>query len=492
MSHGAHSIIDNIAYTPTSARYGRIFPAWLPRAKWEEDDLKMLGIRMTEIPTRKNEDNPGIPAAYTYFGQFIDHDLTLDLVSSFERDVDPPSLRNFRTAALELDSVYGGGPHGAAFLYEGGGSGRLRLGRVSGRLPGKDLPDPAFDLPRWPDHVPVVADGRNDENLFVNQLQVALIRFHNRIYDALERASHRAPFAEAQRQVRLHYQHVVLKDYLPLIVGQQLIDDIQQRSSRCLYDPENIAAEAFMPIEFAAAAFRFGHVMVRDQYQINHYSSSDAVIAEPSAPAFIPIMVENSPRPPFNGDRQQSRVSLIGGPVRQRDIVDWSFMLGDTGQKARSFRPLLCDPLRKLPAAVIRDNADIATLAIRNLLRGNTLRLVEGRAAARYLALLLNEREQGFVLAEEKLWPAGFEEFRGRGCPLWYYILREAEEHGEGLKLGPLGGWIVAETIIGVLQKDPESILTGNAGFKPAPEFLIKDRFDLAALLQAAGFRIGP
>ncbi|MDP3293876.1 MAG: peroxidase family protein [Nevskia sp.] len=312
MSHSASPVTFEASYQPGSARFGRMFPTSLPVADWEDTELILLGLQMIESPKQLNADNCKIPAAYTYFGQFVDHDLTLDLVSSFERKVDPLCLRNFRTAALELDSVYGAGPHAAPYLYEGKDKGRLRLGTVREPLDHFDpLPDLAFDVPRWADDVPVIADARNDENLFVNQLQVALIRFHNRIYDTLKASSHPDPFAEAQQLVRLHYQHVVLRDYLPKIVSQKLIDDIFEHGRR-LYDPAKCAHEAFMPIEFSTAAFRFGHAMVRNKYQIKRYPSDGIEVTTSSKPVFISIMTENSRQPPFDRDKQGSRNSLIG------------------------------------------------------------------------------------------------------------------------------------------------------------------------------------
>ncbi|MDP3293875.1 MAG: hypothetical protein Q8M37_03920 [Nevskia sp.] len=140
----------------------------------------------------------------------------------------------------------------------------------------------------------------------------------------------------------------------------------------------------------------------------------------------------------------------------------------------------------------MRDSQAINTLASRNLLRGNALKLVEGRAAAAYAESVLGEQAPGFVLTDKEIWPDNLARYRGHCVPLWYYLLREADEKRDGLTLGPLGGRIVAETIIGVLQKDPESILNANEGFKPAKEFLIDGEFDLAALLHAAGFKIKP
>ena len=57
-----------------------------------------------------NPDNPTMTAGFTFLGQFLDHDMTFDPTSSLARRQDPESIRNFRIPALDLDSVYGGGP----------------------------------------------------------------------------------------------------------------------------------------------------------------------------------------------------------------------------------------------------------------------------------------------------------------------------------------------------------------------------------------------
>lgn len=496
MTQVVHPATAAAALTPVSDRFGRMFPRELGTAAWEDGDINDLAVQMIDL-RGNNRDNCGIPSAYTYFGQFVDHDLTLDLVSSFERQIDPLSRRNFRTAALELDTVYGLGRQGSPWLYQGEDSGLLRLGAVAEPLATLEgLPDLLFDLPRFEDHVAVVVDPRNDENVFVSQLQVALCRFHNRIYRELtpSTATRDAAFAEARRQVRLHYQHVVLHDYLPRIVGRQVIADVLHDGRR-LYDPRDEAAEAFMPIEFSAAAYRLGHVMVRDQYQINHHPSLFPKEAQGAAgmPAFIRILgPQSSPPLAYRSGAGSQRESLIGGRLRQRDVVDWSFMLGRHGQKSMRIAPLLAAPLGRLPLRTLAGDTGIISLVERNLRRGRALELVEGRVAARHAARMLQRREDEFLLDEASLWPATLQQrLKGYPVPLWYYVLKEAEVRSRGRRLGPLGARIVAETFIGILQKDPHSILTGEAGFQPSSLYCAADngRFDLRALLLAAGFK---
>lgn len=496
MTQSASPATPELEFTPTSSRFGRMFPSDLEAADWSDPDLVRLALTMVE-GAQENADNCRIPAAYTYFGQFVDHDLTLDLVSSFERVIDLPSKRNFRTAALELDSVYGLGPAGSPHFYEGRDRGLLRLGMVKEPLESLgDLPDLMFDLPRFDDHVAVVADPRNDENVFVNQIHVALCRLHNRFYRSLRPGrDEAAAFVEAQTRTRLHYQHVVLNDYLPRIVGRSVIRDTAENGCR-IYDPDGTAREAFIPVEFSAAAFRLGHAMVREQYLINHYSDTDASL-QPGVgvrPQPIDILADHMRGAlPYQDKLQLSRKSLIGGPIRQRDVVDWSLMLGGSGQRSRCIRPLLALPLNRLPVRALNGDDGARSLALRNLMRGRSLRLADGRAAAAHVASCLNRDVREFLLEEASIWPQSLSvRFKGSTVPLWYYVLREAEVRHRGTRLGPLGARIVAETFVGILKKDERSILADNRDFKPDPELLHRGRFDLRALLKAADFKVEP
>ena len=51
--------------------------------------------------------------------------------------------------------------------------------------------------------------------------------------------------------------------------------------------------------------------------------------------------------------------------------------------------------------------------------------------------------------------------------PLWYYVLKEAEIVADGLHLGPVGGRIVAEVFLGLLQTDPGSYLATTPRWPP-------------------------
>jgi hypothetical protein len=85
-------------------------------------------------------------------------------------------------------------------------------------------------------------------------------------------------------------------------------------------------------------------------------------------------------------------------------------------------------------------------------------------------------------------------EFRfGEHTPLWYYILREAEVLADGRKLGPVGGRIVAEVLLGLLHGDPFSYLSYSPAWKPARNKYGADangNFTMVDLLRFAGVKI--
>ena len=160
-------------------------------------------------------------------------------------------------------------------MYDGK---KFRLGRplFFGNKPSK-----ARDLPRYIPLDPMVdskkraliGDKRNDENVIVSQLHSALLQFHNKLVEASPNSS----FEEIQRKVRWHYQWLVVHDFLPRICGAEMVHSILRKEGHCgcsLGDGPNFKIykwrnDAFMPIEFSAAAYRFGHSMVRPIYRLN-------------------------------------------------------------------------------------------------------------------------------------------------------------------------------------------------------------------------------
>ena len=278
--------------------------------------------------------NPRIPAAYTYLGQFIDHDITFDPASSLQKRNDPDALHNFRTPAFDLDSVYGRGPDDQPYMFDG--SGRFLIGRGQGAgeldLPRNDpadlVDDPSRDLARRA----LIGDPRNDENVLVSQLHLTMLLFHNKVMDHLDglggngtvprlealraRLAGRDAaerFAAVQQVVRWHYQWVVVHDFLRRIVGDETFDavfPVDERRGPTVrrpdlehYDPRY---SAFMPVEFSVAAYRFGHSMIRNRYRLNTLVPPEGVTltifshdADPASPERLTHLGGFRQLPPF-------------------------------------------------------------------------------------------------------------------------------------------------------------------------------------------------
>ena len=77
-----------------------------------------------------------------------------------------------------------------------------------------------------------------------------------------------------------------------------------------------------------------------------------------------------------------------------------------------------------------------------------------------------------------------FPEF-AENAPLWYYVLREAELEHEGTQLGAVGGRLVAETFVGLLEADPTSYLGADPAWRPDPALSDGGRFGMPELIRA-------
>ena len=258
--------------------FGRIFRA-VPPADFGPDDtttlqnLAALANAMIAEPDAAKDgpdaEESGIPAIYTYFGQFIDHDLTFDPATSLQRQNDPDALVDFRTPRFDLDNIYGRGPDDQPYMYNSDG----RTFVLGTPLTGAPQVNPgAKDLQRNVQERALIGDPRNDENAIVAQLQGLWHRFHNKI--AGDNPSW--PFSRVQQEVRFHYQWVLLHDFLPTIITKEVLEQVlpSNQYGELIISESNVRFFhfryfAFMPLEFSAAAYRFGHSMVRPGYRLN-------------------------------------------------------------------------------------------------------------------------------------------------------------------------------------------------------------------------------
>jgi len=229
-----------------------------------------LGNLMTSTfdPPKDGPDaeESGIPALYTYFGQFIDHDVTFDPMSSLIKHTDPDALTDFRTPAFDLDNVYGRGPDDQPYLYED------RTFLLGDKIGGGSDPN-ARDVPRNNANPrrALIGDPRNDENSIVSQLQGLFLRFHNRTVRDHPEINPHTDFDKLQKIVRFHYQFVVLNDFLPRIVHSGVLANLKTGGHFDRHKLEffHWKHEPFMPVEFSVAAYRLGHSMIRPGYRLN-------------------------------------------------------------------------------------------------------------------------------------------------------------------------------------------------------------------------------
>ena len=129
--HPTRQFLDSLSGHDDPGMFGRMFPNLEPLAV-DDGPLKELADAMKDANPGDNK-NTTIPAGFTYLGQFIDHDITLDLTSFGDKEADPTAVENFRTPALDLDSVYGLGPDGSRQLYA------RNPGDADGKTPGPKL-----------------------------------------------------------------------------------------------------------------------------------------------------------------------------------------------------------------------------------------------------------------------------------------------------------------------------------------------------------------
>lgn len=434
-------------------RFGRMFqgladqPAHHPTDA-DDAELRRIADSMQETADDPSGDNPRMPAGYTYLGQFVDHDITFDPTSLLQRRNDEEGLINFRTPRFDLDSVYGSGPADEPFQYD------------RGRHSGFAMLIEDFDLPRNSQNVALIGDPRNDENGIISQLHAAFIAFHNVLLDSAVNDTGEASqdaFKVAQRNAQWHYQWVVAHDFLWRVLG----DDLHKRLVRLETGDDGTPREVvrlryyrhkvnpYLPVEFSVAAYRFGHSQIRDTYSINRTFR----------------------RRLFDPDGDDFRGFQ---PLRPGWHASWPFFfeLDDEG-------PDLSRRIdTKLPAALFAlqgSAGDNANLALRNLRRGAALGLPSGQAVA--------EKMRVDRLDDADLAPAA-----PGNAPLWFYVLKEAEVMHDGEHLGPVGGRIVGETLLGLLRADPQSYLSLQPEWEPTLPTRGGDprAFDMADLLSTA------
>jgi heme peroxidase len=396
-------------------RYGRMFD--LSALAVDEALLHQIGAVGGFSDAGDSHGDARAEAGRPFFGQYVAHDLTADR-SPLRAHADVFALRNMRFPRADLESLYGGSPVGSPYLYRRDDAAKLLEGDG--------------DVPRNQEGIALVGDPRNDTHVFMSQMQLAFIRAHNSLVDGLRADGVREEelFAEGRRALCWHYQWLIVNDFLPVAVGRELVDELLEDGPRYYHPP----AEPFIPVEFADAAFRYGHSQIRQLYRL-----------QPGGPA----------RPLFP--------DLVGfGPVGERR-VDWSLLFDVPGhppaQRAKPIDGRLPHTLIELPTVITGEVEDQAyhSLAARDLKRGEGTGLPSGESVARALGVEPLSREQ-----------VGLDRYGWVGeTPLWLYVLREAAVQHGGEQLGAVGGRIVGEVLVVIISSDPESYLAVDPNWTP-------------------------
>jgi hypothetical protein len=540
--------------------YTRLFPA-LPSAQFASEDLKRLAMGdgaeligmsaepevlkqkdgkplrdaqghlvITATPENEadDEENFGMSAGYSYLGQFIDHDLTLNPIEHFGPLASSTPTNNLRTASFDLDCVYGRGPADQPYLYQDDGR-RLLEGRALNQA---GVACRAHDHPRLKGRA-ILGDKRNDENVLVSQMHGVFVAFHNKVA-----ADHpRASFEQLRQIVTLHYQWMILTDFLPKLLGLEVVASllpgfgeggkVNRTQTELTFGKQLSAGQ--IPLEFVDAAYRFGHSLIRPVYRLNTEmrGTEQELLSHPA----------------LSGRRQIFAASYYAGLNGFREFpaewaVDWKLYFEidnkldyrTVTQGARRVQASykidtsLTNPLAFLPefsatgdsSAMLRDkngmpvarSGQVANLAYRNLMRGVQDGLPSGQAVARAMGVVpidTQDLKVGKATVEGLSVNRSIADYGAsfrQAAPLWFYVLAEAQHvwtqkvgqlseqadevrNAVPTRLGPVGGQLVGQSFIAMLKNDPKSILHADVNWRP--KYLRQGRFDMPALVVAAG-----
>ena len=539
LDHGTVNIADDTPRSRAGSKYCYLLPklARAEAARGATKDaltfrlLNELAAAIDHAASAFESARPSaLPAIYTYFGQFLNHDISApagtpdfrqltklsidkmhnrgdvephviesnpDLIALMSAQRAPSSdmvvdaLVNLHPAPMQLHSLYGAGPgndgEGADAIYAADGI-TFALAKVA-----KDDKMTADERQRFAgrralpfDHrrntkegVTFIADRRNDENLILSQLHLAFMLFHNTAVDQL-RQQNPPPvdlFKAAQELVRWHYQWCILHDYLP-----KLVPNLPASPRGLLTTPGQV------PLEFTSAAFRFGHSMVSKRYNYNEVFS----FGGRQGPATLSQLFNFTSPGGMGTDTQSAAPEPIPEQLPESWIIDWGNFIdaGPQATTADKIDPVISPEMSALPGSIpeIAMHAGLKAIAYRNLRRGFHRFIASGQelAGALGIPLLTHDEMKSFFTADGDYRPGiselspdlledGSELFTR--TPAWFYFLCEARLRADGQALGPTAAAIVGETIQGLLHADLASVVHAeewrmDAGEEPTADTL--------------------
>lgn len=421
--------------------------------------------------------SPHIPAAFTFVGQFIDHDLTFNGMNLTVNEQNIVVVDD-ASPIIDLDNVYGPRSLAKKFttIYDEKGQFRLKEKR---RKDGKTV---YYDVPRYPDvetgpAAAYIFDPRNDENQLILQVHILVERLHNKVRNDPRFRSELQKLKDptdpgqivdrVRKEVVAIWQSFVLNEYMPAVILPEVLDEVKKEIHKKAPDVDHLAQlygnlehkpyrdlvtgknVVRMPHEFAIG-FRFGHSQLRPAYKLNA-----------SPPVLLFRDARRSDTVEINGQIISGRDDLRGGRVLEPEhAIDWNIFypktLTDETKSLRIDRKVTARVFNLPESAIPDDIKYVANLPHRNLIRGSQLGVVSGEELADFYGITRLTPEQ--VLGNDAksmavrelfmldLKDDGTADFK---TPLWYYILKEAEVQSKGARLGKLGSRLVGEVLAG-------------------------------------------
>lgn len=460
------------------------------------DCLIRLGQSMTVDDNSDPASESQIPAGYSYLGQFLAHELTH--MGNIDNLPDGKLPDQRASPGLGLDSLY----DGVEFVTEqvNGRPVPHRIGLSKTKREWFCGPlnlEVDRDLGRDMNGKATIPDARNDSNLAIAQLHVALTRFHNAVAELSFLQNPDCRLEHVKKTVIEHFQSVVLDDYLRRIVSPEVYSDVRENGARLWKAPADETGPTSIPIEFAAAAFRFGHSMVRQNYA--GWSSVTGV------GLYRALTLTHS-----GGG--------VVGSLESRWLADWTRFF-DFSQPAHDWswlsrmlrsvrgishgshsslmfaRPIdtrLALDMSSLPPFIFEFDGPFKNLAVRTLVLGGLMEFPSGQSAVREANTRLGKsgalpiREVSDIDIPDRLNGTGpFDDLR-QNTPLWFYILNEARIQQGGNRLGDLGSRIIMEVIYEILLNSTPTIAS-DSEWRPVLKRRNETYFTMPDLLEIAG-----
>ncbi len=417
--------------------------------KW----IAQMDSEAEESGGRKAPENLNLPVGYTYFGQLVAHDITSHRFLGVQKN------------SLRLQTIYGMGPGASPQFFEHNYNPETKFifraikfdldSYQSSKGKVYDFKridvNKSDDAPTRQSGIPLMADGRNDQNFLISQLTVQMMRLHNRLVENYySKNKNQSEIFRAAADDLIHrYQRVILTDYLPRILfnGKKLVQKIVDDNNFRVFDHKK---DCVLSETFALAAFRFGHSQVRQMYQTEINGTLNFLFGE-------------------NSDLR----GFVRDTTRR---IDWICLLAenkDEGafQPAKAFDTNIVMSLGNLgffPAgkrSLIKKNleASIANFALTKDIREKWYEYIQDQSKT-----FTDEKLKDFEKATEK-W-----QYEDGKVPLWAFFLLEAQHLAGGQTLGPISSRIVAEQIIWLLKKDPNSVLAGQEEFEKIEKLTLR------------------